>query len=204
MVAPVTTTDAIAAVSESLLQALRDGKDDAPADLGLDESSFEHASSSTLVDRPEDLVTLWLYRVGPSQSRNRAVARFDEDGNRLRPSLLVDLHYMLTAWKEDPIQEQQLLGWCVRVLEDVAILPGGLLSQPSFPKVFGLTDQLELVWETVPWADYVTIWNVAQPSLAPSATYVVRNVPIDSTLVVHEYERVQTREFQYVNGIEQP
>ena len=126
-------------------------------------------------------------------------------GTRRRPPVPLDLHFLLTAWAADAGQQQRLLGWAVRTLEDTPILPAGFLNRfaPGGQNVFEPSETVELVGETLTLQDLENIWEVAKARQQPSLGYVARQVAIDSTLGFTEGRPieftdgrpVQTREF---------
>ncbi len=113
----------------------------------------------------------------------------------------------------DPMQDGVSL-WLYRVTintvrrslpprEDTPIIPVGLLNHygPE-PDVFGPDEAVELVWESLSQQDIYDIWEVAKAHAQPSISYVARMVEIESTVPLHEYALVQTRELDYLPAVE--
>jgi len=71
--------------------------------------------------------------VGPGRRRLGARRR-DPVGRRYRPSTPLDLWYLLTAWSSEAEEQQRLLGWAIRTLEETPILPAGFLNRRSWPQ----------------------------------------------------------------------
>ena len=142
-------------------------------------------------------VVLYLYRVEVSPSRRHLPPRILPDGRRRRPPLAIDLHYLLTPCAISAQIQQQLLGWCIRTIEDTAVLPSGLLN--SFGQgsdIFYEDETVELIWEPLSLQDMFNILEPIKPNVYPSASYVARTVGIESRETLEEFEPVQTREFR--------
>ena len=161
---------------------------------------FEPAGADVLQNPPSGTptVTLYLYRVTLSSVRRHIGPRVAPDGTRYRPSIPLDLFYLLTAWATDPLLQQQLLGWCVTVLDETPVLPPALLNAyRGGERIFDSDETVELVWQPLPLIDLSEIWEVAKTSEQPSASYIARIVQLDSAVPLDEWPLVQTREFDY-------
>jgi hypothetical protein len=185
---------AIAVTSDAILSLLR-GSSAGGEFAGVD---FKHYQASDF-QAPMNLgVSLYLYRVSVNANRNLPPRR-GRDGRRGRPPIPLDLHFLVTAWAQDAIKQQRLLGFAIRVLEDTPILPAGVLNQSApEPGVFRPEETVELVYESVSVQDFAYIWDIAQSKEQPSATYVARMVEIESAITLDDGPPVQTREFIYV------
>lgn len=185
---------AIAATSQTIAGVLRRAA--TPGEFsGV---SFEVYQGSDFATPMSQGVSVYLYRVTVNANRNLP-ARIGRDGNRHKPPIPLDLHYLVTAWAGDPVKQQRMLGFAIRALEDMPILASGLLNRNGpEPDVFRPEESVELVWESVPVQDLSDVWKVAQIKEQPSATYVARMVEIESGDTLAEHEPVRTREFQYV------
>jgi hypothetical protein len=147
-------------------------------------------------------LSLYLYRLSVSLTRNLAW-RASADGVRSQPPIPLDVHFLLTAWAEDPIKQQRMLGFAIRTLEDTPILPAGILNQHSpEPDVFRPDETVELVFEAVSVQDASYIWEVAQTKEQPSATYVARMIEIDSSVTADDAPAVETRRLAVTTGAE--
>jgi hypothetical protein len=165
---------------------------------------FEAFGAAKLQKPPEGApkVSLYLYRVALSSVRRHIGPRVDSNGKRYRPSIPLDLHYLLTAWAVDPLLQQQLLGWCIAMLDETPVLPAALLnSYRSGQEIFHQGETVELIWQPLPWADLSDVWEVAKSNQQPSASYLARMVQLDSSQALEEFPLVQTREFDY-SGVE--
>ncbi len=142
----------------------------------------------------EEGVSVYLYRVATNMTRRNLPPRLGPDGKRYRPSLPVDLFYMLTAWAKAPAQQQRLLGWAMRTLEDTPIIPAGYLNQYSGQETFHSNETVELVPGPLSTQDNYNIWNGFKPNMHPSVAYIARLIQIESSVVLEEGGLVQTRE----------
>ena len=188
---------AIAATNEALLGLL----ESAAAGTEFAGTRFDHYGAKDLNDPMSDGVSLWLYRVTVDTIRRNLPPRLAPDGTRYKPSLPLDLHYLLVAWGS-PLKQQRLLGWCARVIEDSPIVPAGLLNHYGPERVFGPDEAVELAWEPLSQQDVYDIWDVAKEHAQPAIPYVARAVEIESTVPLHEYALVQTRELDYAGEVE--
>jgi hypothetical protein len=189
---------AIATMSEAVLGLLRT----ASAGGEFDGVELTHYGSASFQSPMSLGLSLYLYRISVSATRNRPW-RLGADGRRYRPSLPIDAHFLLTAWAEDPIKQQRMLGFAIRTLEDTPILPAGVLNQHApEPDVFRPDETVELVFESVSVQDASYIWEVAQTKEQPSATYVARMIELESTTAEDQAPRVQTRELDFTTAVQ--
>jgi hypothetical protein len=161
---------------------------------------FEIYQASNFQNPMDEGISLYLYRIASSSRRNLP-PRVGPNGEQFRPPLPLDLYYMLTAWGRSAERQQELLGFCVRELGDLPILPAGLLNHygPEV-EVFRPDEAVELVFEPLALNDMSNLWQALKPNLQTSATYVARAVAMDSTLQVNGGGPVQTRQFDFKNA----
>jgi hypothetical protein len=188
------TWNGIAATTRAILGLLEDSYPREP--FGRLAFAPVHPSQFTGDDSPADGFTLCLYRVGVNTTQRNLPPRVGPTGVRHRPSLPLDLHYLLTAWAGDVELQQRLLGWGMRQLEDHAVLPAGLLNRHlREADVFRPGETVELVLDPLPFADLLNLWDKLKPRMQTSVTYVARMVLIDSEIELSEHPAVQTRVF---------
>lgn len=184
---------AIAAVS----RAIRGLLDMACPRPEFEGARFEIYQAGNFQNPMDEGVSLYLYRVSSSSRRNLA-SRVGPNGEQYRPPLPLDLYYMLTAWGRTAEKQQGLLGFCIRELGNVPILPAGLLNHFGPERdVFRADEAVELVFEPLSLQDIANVWEPLKPNLQPSATYVARMVSIDSTVEMPGVGSVQTRQFDF-------
>jgi hypothetical protein len=188
------TWNAIAATTRAILGLLEDSY---PREFGKLAFSPAHVSEFAGDKVPPDGFTLCLYRVAINGSVRNLPPRTAPNGVKYRPSLPVDLQYLLTPWAGDVEKQQRLLGWSMRQLEDNTILPAGLLNRfLKEPDVFGANETVELFLEPLSLTDFTNVWDKLKPRMQTSASYVARMVLIDSEIELREGPPVQTRVFE--------
>jgi len=135
---------------------------------------------------PMDMgISLYLHRITPSSNIRNLPTRLAPNGKRFRPSLPIDLHYLLIAWASDAEKQQRLLGWAMRQLENTPILSAGLLNQHGpEPDTFDPSESVELIMDNLPVVDMAAIWEVARQHMQLSVPYVARTVRIDSDVEI--------------------
>lgn len=188
------TSNAIAAITSAIVGLLDDGY---PRGFGKLSVAPAHAGDFA-GDKPiPDGFTVCLYRVTLNGTLRNLPPRTGPDGTRYRPSLPVDLQYLITPWAGNVEKQQRLLGWGMRHLEDNPVLPAGMLNRYlKEPDVFRPEETVELVCETLSLTDFTNIWDKLKPRLQTSALYVARMVLIDSDIELSEGRPVQTRIFE--------
>jgi hypothetical protein len=149
-------------------------------------------------------ISIYMYMVGTNTSRRNFPPRQAKDGKRYRPSLPLDLYFLLTPWSNDAELQLRMLGWAMRVLEDTPILPSGLLNANTSERdIFFPEETVELLFNPLSLQDLSVLWeNLKLTRLLPSATYVARLVLIDSAIEIVEAGPVQTRIFDMAGGPE--
>jgi hypothetical protein len=187
------TWNAIAATTRAVLGLLEDSY---PREFGKLAFTPAHLSEFAGDKVPADGFTLCLYRVSINGSVRNLPPRIAPTGVKYRPSLPVDLQYLLTPWAADVEKQQRLLGWSMRALEDNTILPSGLLNRfLKEPDVFRPEETVELFFEPLSLTDFTNVWDKLKPRLQTSATYVARMVLIESDIELREGPAVLTRVF---------
>ncbi|HEY6137042.1 MAG TPA: DUF4255 domain-containing protein [Thermoanaerobaculia bacterium] len=182
---------AIAAVGKAILSLLAAA---APPEFGT--AAFELYQSKDLQNPMPEGISLYLHRVTTSNELRNLPPRVGLDGRRFRPSLRIDLHYLLVAWAQNAFKQQRLMGWAMRTIEDTPVLHASLLNQVG-PEtdLFGENESIDVLLETISIQDLSTIWDTAKTQMQPCATYIVRMLTLQSPIELVEGERVQTRDF---------
>lgn len=183
---------AVAAVGKAVLALLAAARP-TPEFAGAE---FELYQARNFLTPMEEGISLYLHRVTPGSNVRNLPPRVTADGRRFRPSVPVDLHYLLIPWARDAFKQQRLLGWAMRVLEDTRVLHPSLLNQygPE-PDLFGEHECLDILMESFPIQDIGSIWEVAKPNIQSAVPYVVRMLSLDSEVELVEADLVQARDF---------
>jgi len=196
----VATKSAITAVGNAILGLLRDAQP--PEEFGKVEIPPLHQASDLQKPLQGQGISLYLYRVAINGARRNRPPRLDPLGRRYRPSLPLDLYYLLTPWSASAEGQQRLLGWAMRVLENTPILPAGLLNYHIRPEsgVFADNEAVELICEPLSLTDMASLWEVFKPHVQLSMAYVARSVVIDSEREMADAPLVQERGFDSGKG----
>jgi hypothetical protein len=194
----VTNVFAIHSVGQSLVTYLTNTY---PADLRERyDCTFTLLSSADLaqeeVDSTPTKVSLYLYRV--TMNEHLRSARRALDAAHDNTPLSVDLHYLLTVWAEAALEEQVILAWVMRQLQQHPILDRSSLSPEAewTPGEF-----IQLVPAELSTEDVMRIWDALQPSYRLSVSYIARVVRIDGDAVPAAPPVVATR-FNYADALE--
>ena len=187
---------AIAAVGKAILSLLMAA---CPRDAnGFPGASFQLFQAANFSDTTlmKEGIALYLYRLTPANNVRNQPPRVGPDGRRFRPSLPIDLHYLLVPYGSDAFVQQRILGWAIRTIEDTPVLPSSLVNQigPEHD-LFAENEAVDVIMETLSIQDLGSVWEVAKPAIQPAVSYVVRMLAVDSDIDIREHELVQTRVF---------
>lgn len=163
---------AIADVSDSLLQLLRDH-------LGGLVGS-DHVTLASPVDVELDTapwLILFVYQVDSNvHLRNELPERLDSATYRPAPAML-DLYYMLVPYASARDTEYQILGRVVQVLASYPVLTGSLLRG----SLAGSAEELHVVPTTLSMEDLLRLWNTfTNRPFKVSLAYQIAAVKLDS------------------------
>jgi hypothetical protein len=143
-------------------------------------------------------VSFYAYRVAVNASRRNLPPTTGPDGRRYRSPLPLDLYFLLSPWAKSAVRQLRILGWAMRELHNVPILPAGLLNHygPEHD-TFRPNEAVELMCETPTLQDMANVLEPIKHAQPLSVPYVARMVLIESSVPVVEGELVQAREFDY-------
>ncbi|MCP3963680.1 MAG: DUF4255 domain-containing protein [bacterium] len=166
---------AIHSVGNSLVTYLRNSY---PEPLATDHRcQFRLLSSGQLADE-DDLATttlsLYLYRVTINDYlRNRGPM---DDPTTPQVPLSVDLHYLLTVWAGNSLDEHLILAWAMRQIHLHPVLDvSSLTPEAGWRK----GDVIHLIPAELSNEDLMRIWDALTPSYRLSFSYIARVVRID-------------------------
>lgn len=184
---------AIAATSNALLGLLRDRYPRDELGTSLDVQLYQSRDFEAPM---REGFSVFLYRVTINGTVRNMTLRRAPDGRRFRPSLPLDLHYVITPWAEDGELQQRMLGWVMRFMEDLGVLTAGHLNHyVKETGIFAPHEGLEIICDPLGLADYLTLWDRLRPRMPTSITYALRMLSIDSDVRIEEGGLVQTRRF---------
>jgi hypothetical protein len=144
----------------------------------------------------EEGLSLFLYRVAVNGSRRNLPPTTGADGRRYRPPIPLDLHYMLTAWGKTAEKQHLLLGWAIRMLQDVPVVHASLLNDyAADAETFRPGETIEIILDPLNLQDMSNLATLTKLNPPLSVTYVVRMISVESKVALEEAEPVQTREF---------
>jgi hypothetical protein len=162
-----------------------------------DTLTFEVYNSDSFTDLTVTVgVTLFLYRVEINPVQRSLPAPPSATGQPRRRQLPVDLHFLLIPWAEEPDEQQEILGWMMRAVEDNPVLPSAFLNANA-PGTFADNEVVELVFGQLPNEDLFHIWDSLPVDFHLSVPYVARVVRIDSELDLTGGGPVLTRELDF-------
>jgi hypothetical protein len=152
-------------------------------------------------------VSILLHRVAVSTLRRNAPPRQLPNNTRLRSPLLLDLHYLVSAWGISAEQQHLVLGWAALTLHDNAVIPPAQINRhmldviaPSTPDVdlsqallFQPDEAVELAPEPLALLELSQLWDTLRPAL--SLSYVARLIRLDPTRELFEGPPVVERIF---------
>ena len=187
------TFQAIAATGQAMLGLLSDAvpRNEFPT------AQFDLYQLSNFSNSPmEEGISLYLYRVSPNISRRNLPPTIGLDGRRYRSPVALDLYYIASAWAPTAVKQQRLLGWMIRMFQDVPILPTGLLNNygPE-PEIFKPGETVEIILDSLNLQDWNNLWSTTRSSPPLSVGYIARMIFIESSVPLSEFAEVQTREF---------
>lgn len=174
---------AIRAVGESVLEMMREA---CPiADLQLDASAkFQLASLGSLTEgqaAPPDGFYLILWRVGIGGSPRNLPPRRTRDGRLFKPSLPVDLYFLLLPIAAAADKQTQMLGWALAFMHQLPALSGEVINRytKGSPAVFQPEESVELIADPLSTVDYLSLWDRVKTGFQAGMTYVARMVLLD-------------------------
>ena len=192
------TYRAIAAAGTALAGLIRDHYPRDEFGTGLDVLLYQTRHFASPM---QNGFSVYLFRVAVNTTARNRSPRRAADG-RYKPSLPMDLSFMITPWAQDVEQQLRMLGWVMRLFEDVGVLGAGHLNH-YMPETdtFAPHESLEVVCDPLALSDYLTLWDRLRPRLPASATYTLRMVMIDSDVLLGEGAPVQTRRFDLTTDL---
>jgi Pvc16 N-terminal domain len=185
---------AVHSVGSSIVTFLRNGYPTELASRAMPACGFELTSSGQLAGEIDETtrITLYLYRITVNEhSRQARPARAVAD---TFVPLGLDLHYLLTAWAANPLDEQVTLAWAVRQLHQFPILDASSLSPEAG---WGRDEVIQIVPAELTTEDVMRIWDALDPAYRLSMSYVARLVRLDPDQDTETFRPVVAGRFAY-------
>lgn len=143
-----------------------------------------------------DGFAILLWRVAVNLQRRGRAPRVDIFGRRFRPSLPLDLSFLVIPVSTSPEKQLRMLGWVMRALEDSSAITASQLNDYlTEDDIFTVDEDVELVCDPLSVADQLTMWDrIRKHPLF--ANYLMRMVLIDSEQSIEEAGPVLERAFE--------
>ena len=181
----------LAAVGTGVLSLLEDAWARDPFVADSMETSLIRAED--LKDRPFEFgVTVYVYRVAVNGTQRTSPA-----APQHRRPLPVEVDFVVTAWGPSAQRELELLGWCMRVIDDEPVLSPAVLNR-AVPGVFGPAEIAELAANPLPLDEYYRLWDALPWDYQLSAAYTARVVRLESARELTHAGPVTERDLDFV------
>ncbi|WP_267221358.1 DUF4255 domain-containing protein [Dyella silvae] len=192
----MSTDLAIAGVTATLRYLLQQGFVD-HVKLGAQGPVSVTAKAPDLIDTDQknlpDQLNLFMYHVTPNAGwRNANLPSRDNVGNRINnPVLAVDLYYLITAYSQQELYADVLLGYAAQYLHEVPVLTQQSIQNalsPPPPEVSFITpddllqqiEQVKIVPHVMDTEEMSKLWMALQTTYRPSVAYHVSVVLIEN------------------------
>jgi hypothetical protein len=140
-------------------------------------ADFRTGANSTGVV-PAYALSVFLYRVDFNKTMRAAWSALGSlDGQSHLP---VDLHFLLTPWADNAVNEQRILGKAMQCLESTPIVSGPLLYPTTS---WAASEGVQFVLEDVGTEAVMRIFDSLEAEFRISVPYIVRVVRVDGTTV---------------------
>jgi hypothetical protein len=120
------------------------------------------------------------WRVAINTQRRARAPRVDIFGRRFRPSLPLDLSFLIIPVASSTEKQLRMLGWMMRALEDAGSITAAQLNDYlTEDSIFAVDEDLDLVCDPLSVVDQLSMWDrIRRHPLF--VNYLVRMVLIDS------------------------
>jgi hypothetical protein len=185
---------AVHSVGSSIVTFLRNTYPQQIDGRNMPACTFELTSSGQLAGEIDETtrITLYLYRVTVNEHSRQSRPPGAPDDSFV--PLGVDLHYLLTAWAANALDEQVTLAWSMRQLHQFPVLDASALSPEAG---WGGDELIQVIPAELSNEDIMRIWDALDPGYRISVSYVARLVRLDPDTAPGSSRRVVTRRFAY-------
>jgi hypothetical protein len=184
----------IAAIGTGVLAVLADAWQRGPFIGDAMQTSLIRAEDLTARPFPFGL-TAYVYRVAVNGTQRTSQPSIS---GRRRP-LPVEVDFVVSAWGPSAERELELLGWCMRALDDEPVLAPSTLNR-AVPGVFGAGETVEIVPNPLPLDEFYRLWDALPWDYQLSAAYTARVVRLESERVVNENGPVVERDLAFAGN----
>ncbi|MFA6115187.1 MAG: DUF4255 domain-containing protein [Sphingomonas sp.] len=135
------------------------------------------------------------WRVTINTQRRGRGPRVDIFGRRFRPSLPIDLSFLIIPVASSAEKQLRMLGWVMRALEDAGPITAAQLNDYlTEDNIFTVEEDVDLVCDPLALADQLNMWDrIRKHPLF--VNYLVRMVLIDSNQALDDNGEVLERGF---------
>lgn len=185
---------AVHSVGSSIVTFLRNTYPEQIAGRNMPRCAFELTSSGQLAGELDEMthITLYLYRITVNE-HSRQTRRASAAADSFVP-LGLDLHYLLTAWAANPLDEQVTLAWVIRQLHQYPVLDASSLSPEGG---WSADEVVQIIPAELTTEDVMRIWDALDPAYRLSVSYVARIVRLDPDQDTEEFRPVVAGRFVY-------
>jgi hypothetical protein len=143
-----------------------------------------------------DGFAILMWRVAINAQRRARGPRTDLFGRRFKPSLPIDLSFLVVPVASAAEKQLRMLGWVMRAIEDAGRLTAAQLNHYlAEDSIFAPDEEVDLVCDPLTVADQLTLWDRLRKHPL-SANYLMRMVLLDSAETVDEAGIVLERAFE--------
>lgn len=168
---------AIHSVGNSITTCLRNAYREQAKTVTLPECDFLPVASGELDGSFGDgptRISLLLYRITVN-AHARLQRRAGDDGG-VAP-LNLDLHYLMTAWAGNALDEQVTMAWAMRQMHEAPVLDASSLSPDGG---WARDEVVQIIPSELSTEDLMRIWDALDPPYRLSVSYVARVVRLDA------------------------
>ena len=167
---------AVHSVGSSIMTFLRNTYPTNLAGQPMPACGFELMSSGQLAGEIDETTRLTLYLYRLTVNEHSRLARPPTAPNDVPAPLGLDLHYLLSAWASNPLDEEVTVAWAMRQLHQFPILDASSLSPEAG---WGDDEVIQVIPAELTTEDVMRIWDALDPAYRLSISYVARVVRLD-------------------------
>ena len=185
---------AVHSVGNSIVTFLRNSYPQQIGGAPMPACAFELVSGGQLAGEIEETtrITLYLYRITVNE-HSRQTRRPGTLSER-STALSLDLHYLLSAWAANPLDEQVPLAWAMRQLHQVPVMDLANLSPDAG---WEGDEAVQILPVDLSTEDLMRVWDALEPSYRLSTCYVARVVRLDPDVDDEQFAPVVARRLAF-------